>query len=315
MSDTPLLYLHSAGAAAAPVTTLAWGLGVIALAVIVIIGVLLALAIYRQRPPEARGENGHYPVRRVGSGLAWIYVGLAVSVPVLAACTVWTLAVLSRVIAPPSPPSVTIQVTGHRWWWEVRYLDANPARVFTTANEIHLPAGVPVRVMLSSGDVIHSFWVPKLAGKMDVIPGLTNVTWLEADVPGEYRGQCGEFCGAQHANMALSVVAETPDDFQRWWDRQLGAQGTVPIATPDAAGGGGGGGEIFLARCSACHTVRGTTAGGIVGPDLSHFAARSTIAAGTLPNDTSHLAAWIRDPHAFKPGTLMPRGTHELVRA
>ncbi len=301
MMTAPLSYLQSGGAAAAPVTTLAWGLGFISLAVIGIIGVLLALAVYRTRAPQARGENGHYPVKRAGSGLPWIYVGLGVSVPILAMCTVWTLAVLGRVIAPPTPAALTIQVTAHRWWWEIRYVDTDSARVFTTANEIHVPAGVPVRVLLSSADVIHSFWVPRLAGKMDVIPGLTNVTWLQADQPGEFRGQCGEFCGVQHAKMALSVVAETASDFQRWWDRQLSTPASIGATTTDQ------GGEVFLARCSACHTVRGTTAGGIAGPDLSHFGARSTIAAGTLPNDTGHLTAWIRDPHAFKPGTLMPQ--------
>jgi cytochrome c oxidase subunit 2 len=279
---------------------LAWGLGLVSLAVVCVIGLILLLAIYRSRVPESRDENGHYPVRRAGTGLAWIYVGLGVSVPILAVCTVWTLAVLGRVAAPPSPPALTIQVTAHRWWWEIRYIDGNPARIFTTANEIHLPAGVPVRVLLSSSDVIHSFWVPKLAGKMDVVPGLTNVTWLEADMPGEYRGQCGEFCGVQHAKMALSVVAETPRDFERWWDRQL----NMPAGAGEATTGIGG--QVFVARCGACHTMRGTSAGGIAGPDLSHFGGRATIAAGTLPNDTSHLTAWIVDPHAFKPGTLMP---------
>lgn len=305
MTAAPLSYLQSGGAAAAPLTMLAWGLGLISLAVVGIVGVLLTLAVYRARAPEARAPNGHYPVRRVASGLAWIYVGLGVSVPILAICTVWTLAVLGRVSGPPSPPTMTIQVTAHRWWWEIRYLDADPSRVFTTANEIHLPAGVPVRVLLSSGDVIHSFWVPRLAGKMDVIPGLTNVTWLQADEPGEYRGQCGEFCGAQHARMALSVVAETPVNFRRWWDRQLNMPGSAAGTATEAAEESGA--QAFLAKCGACHTVRGTAAGGIAGPDLSHFAARSAIAAGTLPNDPSHLAAWIRDPHAFKPGTLMPQ--------
>lgn len=300
MMSAPLSYLQSGGAAAGPVTKLAWGLGLVSLAVVCVIGLLLGLAMYRPRTPESRGENGHYPVRRAGSGLAWILVGLGISVPILAICTVWTLAVLRWVIAPPSHPALTIQVTAHRWWWEIRYLDANPSRIFTTANEIHVPAGVPVRVMLSSNDVIHSFWVPKLAGKMDVIPGLTNVTWFEADTPGDYRGQCGEFCGLQHARMAFSVVAQTPADFRRWWDRQLNAPDAD--GTPNDAAGG----QIFVARCGTCHTIRGTTAGGIAGPDLSHFGGRSTIAAGTIPNDTSHLTAWVLDPRAFKPGTLMP---------
>jgi cytochrome c oxidase subunit 2 len=300
MMGAPLSYLQSNGAASAPLTALAWGLGLIAVLVIVVITVILIAALYRTRTPEVQDANGHYRVRRSGSGLSWIYIGLGVTIPILAICTVWTLAVLARVSSPPAPPPLTIQVTAHRWWWEVRYLDADPSQVFTTANEIHVPAGEAVRVLVSSTDVIHSFWVPRLAGKIDVVPGITNVTWLQADAPGRFRGQCGEFCGLQHARMGMEVVAETPANFAQWRAGQL----TAPVSASAPVERAG---DVFVSRCGACHTVRGTAAGGIVGPDLSHFASRSTIAAGTLPNDPGDLTAWIRDPQAFKPGVLMPQ--------
>jgi cytochrome c oxidase subunit 2 len=173
--------------------------------------------------------------------------------------------------------------------------------VFTTANEIHIPTGVPVRVILASPDVIHSFWVPKLAGKMDVIPGVTNVTWIQAATPGRYRGQCAEFCGLQHAHMAFFVKADSPADFNAWRDGQL-ARPPAPANAEIAQGW-----TLFAARCASCHTVSGTPAGGIVGPELSHLATRATLAAGTIPNDAAHLSTWIADPAAIKPGVLMPK--------
>jgi cytochrome c oxidase subunit 2 len=202
---------------------------------------------------------------------------------------------------PATKPELTLQVTAHQWWWEVRYLDPVAGRVFTTANEIHIPTGQPVRVILSSPDVVHSFWVPKLAGKMDVIPGVTNVTWIQAVAPGRYRGQCAEFCGLQHARMAFFVTADSPADFKAWREGQL----TAPaLLTPGAVADGA---ALFAARCASCHAVSGTPAGGIVGPDLSHLLSRATLAAGTIPNDTAHLDAWIADPAAIKPGVLMPK--------
>jgi cytochrome c oxidase subunit 2 len=300
MTSTPLSYLSSAGPAARPLTQLAWGLGGISVAVTIIVTIALVWAIWRRRPTAPAGtalEAGGSP----DAGMMWIYVGLALSVPVLAACTVWTLYVLGQVLHPTTKPQLTLQVTAHQWWWEVRYLDPVAGHVFTTANEIHIPTGQPVRVILASPDVIHSFWVPKLGGKMDVIPGVTNVTWLQAAIPGRYRGQCAEFCGLQHARMAFLVTADSPAAFKTWRDGQL-ALPSAP-ASPDIAQGL----ALFAARCASCHTVSGTPAGGIVGPDLSHLASRGTLAAGTVPNDTQHLSAWIADPDAVKPGVLMPR--------
>lgn len=297
MSTGPLSYLEAAGPAAAPLARLAWGLGGVSIAVVAIIALALAGAIWRPRPD---GTGGAREVWRPANGLAWIYVGLALSTPVLAACTVWVLVVLGQVMHPATPPALTLQVTAHQWWWEARYLGRDGAATFTTANEIHIPAGTPIRVELTSPDVIHSFWVPRLAGKMDLIPGVTNVTWIEAAAPGRFQGQCAEFCGLQHANMTFFVVADSPADYAAWSARQ--AMPPASPATPIADEGG----RIFAARCAACHTVSGTPAGGVVGPDLSHFATRATLAAGMLPNDGESLTDWIRDPQAVKPGALMP---------
>jgi cytochrome c oxidase subunit 2 len=300
MSDAPLSYLDAAGPAAVPLTQLAWGLGGLSVAVVVVIALALAGAIWRRR--AAPGVLGDLEsVENPGRGLAWIYVGLAISVPILAACTVWILLVLGQVLHPPRPAALTLQVTAHQWWWEVRYPAQDGGPAFTTANEIHIPAGQPVRIELSSTDVIHSFWTPKLAGKMDVIPGVTNVTWIQAASPGRYRGQCAEYCGLQHARMAFYVIADSPADFAAWRARQV-ASPPVPMG-PDVIAGQ----AVFAARCASCHTIAGTPSGGIVGPDLSHLASRATLAAATIPNDAQHLAAWIADPEAIKPGVLMPR--------
>lgn len=300
MRSEPLSYMDAAGPAAAPLTQLAWGLGAISLAVVLIIAVALAAAVWRSRPPAAdpRELEG---IGRPGRGLEWIYVGLGISVPVLAACTVWVLVVLGQVMHAATAPALTLQIAAHQWWWEVRYLPRSGGEAFTTANEIHIPAGQPVRVELTSSDVIHSFWVPKLAGKMDVIPGVKNVTWIQAYAPGRFQGQCAEYCGLQHAHMAFYIVADAPLAFARWRARQVSAPAAPP--TRDAARGA----DLFAGRCASCHTIAGTPAGGIVGPDLSHLAGRETLAAGAIPNDASHLANWLKDPQAIKPGALMPK--------
>jgi cytochrome c oxidase subunit 2 len=190
-------------------------------------------------------------------------------------------------------------VIAHQWWWEVRYQGDPQSRSFVTANELHIPVGQPVQVRLHAADVIHSFWVPQLAGKTDTIPGQTNKTWLQADHPGTYYGQCTEYCGAQHAHMAFVVVAQAAGQFTMWWDHQL--------SDPAPPGGlAAKGRDVFMSHCAACHKVRGTSAGGILGPDLSHVAGRSRIPSGMLPNDPEHLSAWISHPQAVKPGALMP---------
>jgi cytochrome c oxidase subunit 2 len=208
----------------------------------------------------------------------------------------WTMAVLARIEAPVTPPATIIEITARQWWWQAHYLSNDSARDFVTADEIHIPAGQPVRLRLIGGDVIHSFWVPQLAGKMDTIPGQTNETWLEAAAPGTYRGQCTEYCGVQHAHMGLVVVADTPADFRKWWDHQLDmpASDNVP------------GQDVFESHCGGCHTVRGTDAAGSLGPDLSHLMQRTTLASVSLPNDHASLARWISDPQAVKPGSQMP---------
>jgi cytochrome c oxidase subunit II len=197
--------------------------------------------------------------------------------------------------------SVSIKITGHQWWWEVLYEDPKPSQTFTTANEIHIPTGAPVVLKLDSSDVIHSFWVPNLAGKLDLIPGRTNELRIQADKPGIYRGQCGEFCGWQHAHMSILVVAHTSDDFEAWRAAQVS-----PAKPPENAQRRRGQ-EIFLkSPCVMCHRIRGTPAGGQVAPDLTHVGSRRTIAAGTLPNTRGNLAAWIIDPQGIKPGAHMP---------
>jgi cytochrome c oxidase subunit 2 len=201
---------------------------------------------------------------------------------------------------PPGEP-LQIRVTGHQWWWEVEYRDSLPQHWVTTANEIHVPVGKPVVFELVSGDVIHSFWVPNLAGKVDLISGQENSLWLRADSAGVYRGQCAEFCGYQHAKMAFEVIAEPPDRFAQWLVRQ---RDTAATPTNSAAQHGQ---QVFLSnQCVMCHAISGTAAGSRIGPDLTHFASRRTIAAGSLANTAGNLMGWIADPQTIKPGSRMP---------
>jgi cytochrome c oxidase subunit 2 len=206
-----------------------------------------------------------------------------------------------KALTAPKEDELVIRVTGNQWWWDVRYEDPQPSRTFTTANEIHIPVGRPVRLKLASTDVIHSFWVPNLAGKIDLIPGRQNELRLSANRPGVYRGQCAEFCGYQHAHMGIFVIAEPKAEFETWRDRQLAAA-ELP-SDPERQKGMG----VFLSQaCIMCHAIRGTPAGGRTGPDLTHVGSRRSIAAGTLPMSRGTLAAWIVDPQAIKPGTKMP---------
>jgi cytochrome c oxidase subunit 2 len=288
----PLSYFDTAGPIASSIASLGVGLTAISLAVCVIVAVLLIAAIWRGR---AGGDPGIHPVND-RQPIRWIIGGVALSTVFLLASAVWTLATVHATVLPPRP-GLTVDVVSQDWWWAVKYESPDPSRRFTTANQLVIPVGVPVRVNLTSRDVIHSFWVPKLGGKMDMIPSRTNVTWIEADKPGHYRGQCSEFCGLQHANMAFDVHALSPADFQTWWDQQL----APAAATPDDPGL-----RTFMVRCAVCHTIRGTDAGGILGPDLSHFGSRSTIAAGLMPNTPANLAHWIDNTQTIKPGVKMP---------
>jgi cytochrome c oxidase subunit II len=298
--QAPMTFMRTFGPAADPITWLGWGMTVICSAVIVIIGALLLGAMWGRASRFAGEDLSQLPIVRTEAGVQWIYIGVAVSTGVLLVMVAWTLVTLNAVASSFGAPAFTIEVRGHQWWWEARYIGQSGDRTFTTANELHVPVGRPVHLELLSDDVIHSFWIPALAGKTDVIPGQTNVAWLEAAKPGIYRGQCTEYCGDQHAHMAMYVIADAAAEFQSWWDAQLAV---APEPNSDALMRGE---AIVTARCGVCHAIRGTGAGGIFGPDLTHLMSRRTIAAGTLPNDRENLSQWISHAQAVKPGNRMP---------
>ena len=300
MTSSPLGYLDGAGPKAHSVVPLTWFVLLVSIAVCIIIGALLWMAIRRRRATDNPAEIHSIPVSRGADGIRWITVGLLASAVPLAATLVWTMISLAAIAEPPTDPAFTIDVTGHQWWWEVRYNGSTPADTFVTANEIHIPVGVPVLVRLHGGDVIHSFWVPKLTGKTDTIPGQTNLSWLQADDIGRYLGQCTEFCGYQHAHMQFEVVAQSPGDFAAWRSAQV-----MPAA--EAATAEESRGRAFVEyRCGLCHQVRGTGAGAVTAPDLTHVMSRRMLAAGTLANNPSNLRDWIQTPHIAKPDSLMP---------
>jgi len=201
----------------------------------------------------------------------------------------------------PLNDAVHIEMTAHQWWWEARYDDADPSKMFTTANELHIPVGRPVIITLRSSDVIHTFWLPSLHGKKDMIPGRTSLIRLRADRAGVYRGQCAEFCGLEHALMAFLVTADDNERYEAWADAQRREASNVLDAQQSR------GRQVFMERsCVMCHTVQGIGANALFGPDLTHVASRQTLASGVLPNDRQHLAAWITQPQKLKPGTNMP---------
>ncbi len=220
------------------------------------------------------------------------------------AAVVLGLSILSylaqRTVFAKSADTPVVRVIGHQWWWEVLY-ESTPDQSFTTANEIRVPVGQPVKLKLETRDVIHSFWAPTLNGKMDLINGQENELEINASKPGIYRGQCAEFCGLQHAHMAFEIVALPPAQYEEWRANQL--KSAQAPSDPQAQRGE----ELFRARgCALCHTIQGTPAGGRVGPDLTHLASRRSIAAATLPNTPGNLGGWISDPQHIKPGNLMP---------
>jgi cytochrome c oxidase subunit 2 len=245
---------------------------------------LLFLGWARRDRPNLPGGRGERTATQLVLGL-----GVALPVALLVALFLWSdFFVLRSTAAPRQPAPLTIRVIGHQWWWEVRY---DGSRV-VTANEIHIPVRTNVTAVVTTADVIHSFWVPELNRKVDMIPGAQNRLLLNADHAGVYRGQCAEFCGLQHAHMSVEVVAEPKAAFDAWL-----ARNARPAAQDNA---------LFTKDCSGCHQVRGTAAHAAVGPDLTHFASRRTIAASTLPNTRANLRSWLRDPQHVKPGNRMP---------
>lgn len=292
-------YMVAAGTKNYGVVVLLYFVLAVSVVVTLLIAVFVVAGMFRRRADQA--EPALVAVERRGNGLPWIYIGSAISLVVLFAIAIWNYVVLAHVATVPhNAAPFTIQVVGHQWWWQLRYQTDDPSRTFDTANELHIPVGKPVRLELKAADVIHSFWVPVLTGKMDTIPGQSNQTWIEAQTPGVYRGQCTEYCGLQHANMALFAVAQPQDEFEAWWNNQL--EGARTPESPIAQQGQ----NEFIGYCGICHTVRGTRAGGRVGPDLSHLMTRMTIASGTLPDTAGYLSGWIAEPQHVKPGNYMP---------
>ncbi|HEV7588747.1 MAG TPA: cytochrome c oxidase subunit II [Longimicrobium sp.] len=265
--------------------------------VVVLAALALALMHGRRRDGPDTGQAGERKARRA---VAWA-VGVTLAI-LLGFLVVSYLTDRAYAIAPAAGRPLRISVVGHQWWWEVQYTDSVSSRSLGTANEIHVPVGRTVVLKMTSRDVIHSFWVPNLAGKKDLVPGYTTTTWLRADRAGVYRGQCAEFCGYQHALMGLLVIAEPPAQFARWYEAQL-ADAMPPADTVASTGK-----NVFLGAhgCVLCHTVRGTGAGGTVGPDLTHVASRHTLAAATIPNTRGWLGGWVMDPQGIKPGAKMP---------
>ncbi|TWA69305.1 cytochrome c oxidase subunit 2 [Azospirillum baldaniorum] len=243
-------------------------------------------------PCQAGGE------RRLTNGLA---VWVAGTVLILFVFVTASYAVDKSLTHLANREEVVVEVEGKQWWWTVRYPNDDPSRSITTANEIHLPVGVPVRVKLKAADVIHSLWIPNLHGKMDLIPGRDNELFLTADREGTFRGQCAEFCGLQHAHMALDVIVHSRAAFDAWKEAQLAP---APAPTDEAQARGQ---AMFLtSACTMCHGIRGTPASASVAPDLTHLASRRSIAAGALPYNRGNLAGWIADPQRIKPGNHMP---------
>lgn len=270
----------------------------------VFLAILIAFLIALWRAPRAT-ERTRPDVEAITRPepkvLMTISVALGLSAVGLIVLIVASVMTDRALAALPLKDGLVIEVTARQWWWDVTYDDPDPSRIFRTANEIHVPVGRPVVVKLRSDDVIHSFWVPNLHGKKDLIPGHTTLIQFRADTAGVYRGQCAEFCGHQHAKMAFHVIAQNEKDYQQWADGQRGPA-QEPATDLEKRGR-----EVFLgASCLMCHRIEGTLAQGRTGPDLTHLASRAMIAAGTLDNTRGNLGGWILDPHGVKPGVTMP---------
>jgi len=289
--------LSAAGPQAQRIETLWWVMFWVTGMVFVIVLVALVMAVMRARRGTSQTAAGTDP--RLLRYVAW---STAATVLILFGLLVSSIVTGRAMASQRSDQALVVEVTANQWWWNVEYQHPEPEQRVRTANELHLPVGRTVMIKLLATDVIHSFWVPSLHGKLDAVPGHSAELWLQIDNPGIYRGQCAEFCGAQHAHMAIVVIAESSDDFERW----IQAQRTTAI-DPRTDEQRRGRELVQAGSCAMCHTVRGTAAAARRAPDLTHLASRATLAAGTLPFSREHLAQWIDDPHRFKPGSRMPK--------
>jgi cytochrome c oxidase subunit II len=288
-SDTPSM-LDPKGDEADKIARTWWIMFGLAIGVYVLVATFIVIAVLRGR----RTERGR-PSRLTDGSFVW-FGGIVMPVVVLlviAVLTVTTTAALRK----PSRSALHVQIVGHDWWWDVRY----PGTSIRVANEFHLPVGTPIEIRLTSADVIHSFWVPQIGGKVDLIPGQPNEFRFTITKPGLYRGQCAEYCGLQHANMALYVHADPPGLYERWV-----AAHRDPPSEPASELAAQGAMAFQAQACAGCHTVRGTQAQGTRGPNLTDFGSRRSIGAGTIANTPSRLARWMVNAQQFKPGAHMP---------
>jgi cytochrome c oxidase subunit 2 len=294
--------LHPASHASHVIATLFWWMMGIAWGGLAIVVGLLFVAWKRR---NRRGIGGDQTGEKAGEREGWyVVVGGGVVFPVVLLAALFVVANLFVIRTTEAPAAnatkLTVLVVGHQWWWEVRY----PGTRAVTANEIHIPVRTPVRLEVRTDDVIHSVWVPELNRTIDTIPGRTNVIELDADTPGVYRGQCDEFCGLQHAHMGFLVIAQSMPAFRSW------LAGQARPAAPPTGGAAQVGARLFTdGPCAQCHTIRGTSASGYTGPDLTHVAGRRMLGANTIPNTPAYLAGWIRDSQVVKPGNKMPSMT------
>ena len=288
-----VLVLQPKGLAAERIADLWWFQFFLALPFFLAVVILLLLAIRRHHRGAEVPQRNH--------GMKMVVWGGAI-LPALAMLALMshTIFTLVAVTEPARHAEISIDVQGKLWWWKIGY--SNGMETIFTANEIHIPAGVPVTLKLSSDNVIHSFWVTELNGKRDLIPGIPGEFWIQADQPGTYHGQCAEFCGSQHAKMHFLVIAHEREELMEWLEHERQPARVLVEGDENYSGQ-----QAFLeAGCGACHTIRGTSAAGTLGPDLTHLGNRGYLAAGTLSNVTGNLAAWVVDSQQFKPGNLMP---------
>ncbi len=276
-----------AGPYAGSIATLSWVLIAMAVAVLGVVLAALWIALFGGASLKARLG---------GPTMVWAG-GIVFPVVVLSALLIYGLSLTRNLTEPVPADAMRVRITGEMWWWRVAYLDGKGQPVMLDANELHIPAGRPVLVELESNDVIHSFWVPRLSGKLDMVPGRRNVLPIQADKPGVFAGQCAEYCGGPHALMGFVVVAHTPSEFDAWLASRRTPRPTIAMA----------GEALFRSTgCAACHRIAGTDANGYAGPDLTHVGSRRSLGAGILPNNRGTMMGWIGDSQSIKPGNRMP---------
>lgn len=287
--------LDAAGPGAREIAGLWWlMLGPGATIYLIVVALLLIAILRRRSETDDNSASDRVAVR-------WtLLAGAAMPAVVLVGLFLVVLRIVGARASDRSPADLLVEITGRQWWWEIEYHVGDSSESVISANELHIPVGRRVEVRLTSADVIHSFWIPRLQGKTDLIPGMTTVARIQADVAGAYRGQCAEYCGLQHARMALWVVADDPEEFASWLARERQPAADAPDRLAQQ------GRIVFLRQCATCHTVRGIQANGRIGPDLTHIASRRSLGAGTLENNTAALGGWIINAQSLKPGSGMP---------